>query len=73
MNMNIGFQIPKKNDSEWWEWGSLTIKSKLTNLAASNLLRQHTDVANGSGFREAIERGVRGERRNEVDVDGGVS
>lgn len=41
-------------------------------MAAIDLLRQHSDMFDGSGFGKSIERGVDKERIDELHVDNGV-
>lgn len=62
----MGTEQPDRYRSE-------TTTPSLANLSTANILRQHADVLDCSGLREAIERRVGAERRDEVHVDGGVS
>lgn len=41
-------------------------------MAAIDLLRQHSDMFDGSGFRKPIERGINKERIDELHVDDGI-
>lgn len=47
-------------------------KKKSAYLTTVDLLRQHSNVLYGSGFRESIERRVIPERLHELHVDDGV-